>query len=265
MLKKVILVTLLSLLHFIQADSQTLLLRKVDTLKQVLSRADTLSPFDNSVPDIYDTITFVNEQISKRLSEILTLPECLNSDLNQLLKHPSLGIIHSSDKRLWIFTWYENTGGSWRSNANLIHYRTKDKRPRIDTSAVFSSGEEESPGFCHEGASFQSIYKLRNTGERDLYLCLGNGVSCNTCEYHIASIIELTNNGINLKYRGFGSSSCKIITSRRGNVEEFDFDPVTQIFTSIYLTDDYTPIERKGKQIRVVEKLLFKEGKFTKL
>src|SRR4051812_45340806 len=78
-----------------QADAY--LIRKADTLKRYLSRADTLSPFSDAVPDVTDTIAMMNERIGTLLTDILTYPGIAKVSPDSLLAHPFLGIIHSPD------------------------------------------------------------------------------------------------------------------------------------------------------------------------
>jgi hypothetical protein len=264
-LKTIILFVCLALPStLVHSQVKNKLLLQVDTLKAVLSGADTLNPFDETIDSINDKISTVNEEIFLNLSGILTNPEILSVNIDSLLEHSFLEKVHSNDKRLWIFSWYENTGGSWKSNLNLIHYKTKLNKPKVD--------ESDQGVFCSNGAGFNKIYKL-NSKSRNLYLCMGSGISCNTCIYKIATVVELTKDSINFNYPAFtfqkkddnlpgsASQSCFTLEARLGNIEKFEFNPATQILTYVFFTDDNTPVQ-SVKQKRIVRKLQFDGQKF---
>jgi hypothetical protein len=84
-----------------------------------------------------------------------------------------------------------------------VHYRTKSNQPKVEASGPVDSDSPSATNvFCSNGAGFDKIYKLVSPG-KNLYLCLGSGISCNTCIYSIASVVELTNDGINFRYPAF--------------------------------------------------------------
>ena len=259
---------------FAQGQNNISLYQNIDVLKELLSKADTLSPFSetNDTTDAFDDISNVNDEISICLSEILTTPEIVNKDLDSLLDHSFLGKVHSIDNRLWIFTWYENTGGSWKSNLNLLHYRTKSNKPKVVYESINDENNttelKDNKEIFSNGSWFEKIYKLK-TKNKDLYLCMGNGISCNTCIYETAFVIELKDDGINLNYPAFPkimpeghilndeyNGSYYILDARMYDIEKFEFEPKSQIFTIVYLTDDITPI-RSDVQKRISSKLYF--------
>jgi hypothetical protein len=276
-LKSTITLSFLFAAIVVYGQTKTNLFLKIDTLKAILSKADRLNPFDNSVENIGETIAMVNDEISSRLSDILRSPEILRYNLDSLFEHPFLGKAHSADKRLWIFTWYENTGGSWKSNLSLVHYRTKSNnlktnyKPISNEDSVAETTSEENE-FCSNGAEFHKIYKLK-AKNKDLYLCLGSGISCNTCMYETATVVELTKDSINFNYPAFQSKkeddnsigndiqSCFTLDARWEDIEKFQFDSKTQTLNLIYLTDDNTPIQ-SNPQKRIIRKMVFNGQKF---
>lgn len=249
-----------------QSDSISL---KVDSLKKLLSHADTLTAEELWGDGSID----INGLIAEQLYEILTVPTIVKYNLDSLLKHDFLGITHSNDKRLWIFSWYENTGGSFKSNISFVHYRTKSNKPKI-IDDYYSEEEEHHNSFCSNGAWFGQIFKLKSS-TKNIYLCLGSVVGCNTCCAEIASVVELTKDSINFAYPAFSiikqdnqnfdyedTSPCFTLDSRCRDIEKFEYDNKTQTIFYTYMTDDNTPIVNKEKSIRVNGKLHFDGQKF---
>jgi len=248
------------------------ILEKVDSLHRVLSTASQLSPFNQDVENVYDSIQAANDHIARLLSEILSTPGITKYDLDSLLDHPFLSIVKSADKRVWIFNWYEITVGSCSSNLSIIHYRTRSMMPKVGHSHDAGEMEGAGDGFCANGASFNRVYKLPANG-KDLYLCLGSGRSCNTCVYEIASVVELTKDSIHFNYPAFRYTAidgtgkkeiapCFILEARWDNIEEFDYDAKTRTLRFKYITDDNTPVQSNVKK-KIIRKLVFNEQRFV--
>jgi len=256
---------------------------KVDSLKNLLSKADTLTSEEANALDEDSAGTGINAQISDQLTAVLTTASVIKYKLDSLLKHPALGIAHSKDNRLWIFSWYENTGGSWKSDINFVCYRSVDKKRYIIPTEIY---EDETKGpfekqhtnyFDGRGAGFDTIDKLPARGKQ-LYLAHGWGISCNTCVYEIAVVIELVGDSVNYNYPAFKlkntdlnsyepefyDSPFFVLDARIGDIEKFDYDNKTQTLKFVYLTDDNTPIqqEESGKQKRIIRQLKFNGRKF---
>lgn len=224
-------------------------LLKTGLLKRTLDQTDTLKPEqlwqDNSID--------INGSIARQLTGILTTPEIVNYDLEKLLHHDFLSSTHSKDKRIWIFNWYENTGGSFKSFSSLIYYRTKSNQPKVVCG--FNSDSEQN-SFCSYGGSFSQIIKLKSR-ENDLFLALGSVSGCNTCCAEIATVLQLKSDTINFDYPAFEdslkASPCFLLDSRCGDITEFKFNQGTQTISYSYITDDNTPestFEEKSKTVK---------------
>lgn len=243
----------------------------VDSLKRLFSIADTLRPMYGE-NDTTDRVSRLNFTIAATLETILSNPELTRQDLKILLDAPGLNIVHSDDKKLWLFNWYENTGGSFKSNVSMVHYQTLSGKPMVAYDDILKTGEENL--FPSAGAWFDKIYKLKS--DKELYLCIGSGIGCNTCVFQTAVVVELQKDGADFNYNAFNtpsdeaisygenSSSCLTLGARIDDIEKFAFDPKTQTLTIIYLTDDLTPIPRMDdeKQRRIVRKLVFNGNRF---
>lgn len=248
-------------------------LLQVDSLKMILSEADTLKPMGEDTTAI-EKILNVNDKIYYKLSKILKDPEAKTQNLDTLLKHDFLGIVHSDDKRLWVFNWYENTGGSFQSYLSLVYHKTKSGQAVV--TADNHGGSEEGNLFSSAGASFYEVYKLRSK-TKDLYLCIGSGVGCTSCIFKTAVVVELKKDSTDFNYKAFNipphdvitygtnDQSCLTIGARSGDIEKFEFNPKIQTLTLVYLTDDTTPItiDEGEEEQRIVRKLVFNGQKFV--
>jgi hypothetical protein len=246
----------------------------VDSLKTLFSIADTTRhPFD----DTTDNILNLNQSIAETLKAILTNPQITSQNMDSLLKSPGLGIVHSEDKRLWIFSWYENNGGSFKSNANMVYYKTGSGKSKIGYDESDTFGQSGDNLFSSNGASFDTIYKL-NSKTKDLYLCTGSGVGCNTCVFQVATVVELKKDSADFNYPAFKSNpensaypsntekwqSDFLLGAREDDILTFYFDPKNQILNFSYLTDDNTPVQSTlgKKQSKIFRKLKFNGENF---
>ena len=218
---------------FAQAPKKETLSFKIQRLKKLLNESDSISP------EMTDSLD-INNKIKTQLTEILSTPQIKNYDLEKTFTG-SIEITHSKDKQLWFFTWYENTGGSFKSNLTVIYYKTKANKTGVEND------------FESNGASYDQIIKLPSKS-KSLYLCLGDVVGCNTCSASVATVIELTAKGINLDYPAFKTINKNqwgeeiiwkptyIMDSRIDDIKTFEYDVKTELIRYSYVPDDNTPI-----------------------
>jgi len=220
---------------------------KVDTLQKLMTASDSVTF------QVTDSLQY-NEKIITILTDILNDKRSTKHDLNVLLKNDFLGITHSDDKKLWIFGWHENTGGTFKNAMNILQVR-QSKTPRVfhdeSTSSDSTRTYDNENEFVSNGLFFNRIVKLKS--EKELYLCLGRVVGCSTCCLEAATVIELSRDSINFRYPAFLADSAHaepvyeptfMLDSRCGNIRQFDYDPAAQTLTYEYETDDLTPIRR---------------------
>ena len=234
--------TILPLICFSQRTRSSIF-SKTDSLRRVLDRADTKT--SDEVWKYQETDSgggTINDTIAGLLVRILSSPSIIKYRPDSLLKHPFLHITHSGDKRLCVFTWYENTGGSFHSFPSVIHFRTLKGEPR----ALFSPYYDE--GSFSLGGSIDSIIRLPHP-TRQLYIRMQSVKSCNTCCVKGISIIELTADKINFDYPAFPSASESVagvptytIESRCGSISKFEYNSKSAKLSYTYQTDDNTPV-----------------------
>jgi hypothetical protein len=221
---------------------------KVKELNVLLNIGDTIRPEILWELDSID----LNTEIFEKLQSILTIPIIVDYKLDSLLSHSFLQIVKSDDNRLWIFSWYENTGGTFKSNVNLIHYRTLNNIPkcvpaegysdttgfdfitsiydRYDTTGVdYHINMNKFDGY---GASFYQIYELESADNIKKYLSFGNGIGCMTCCYYTAVVIELTEDSINFNYPAFPEKPSDYEINTQLN---FPDHIIEEVFISNYL------------------------------
>lgn len=236
--------------------------RDADTVRLLLSKADTLVTLTYDMPNAGDTLAMINKSIGQRLVRMLQNPAITKNKPDILLADPALGITHSDDNRLWIFSWKEYTEGCCR-NLNVVHYRTLANEPRAECSGL-AAGNKQRGDFYANGVSFYKIYKLGLT-KHSLYLCIGRRISGNGSENEIASVLELTADSINYNYPAFFSFGealygidrkyipSLMIRAYSNDIKEFSFNPKTQRLRVVRNYSNPSDSRDKGKRLLVNE------------
>lgn len=90
----------------------------------------------------------------------------------------NISIKHSTDKKLYNITFFENTGGSHKSNVSMLYYFPEGKKPiRFETED-------------HDGYNY--IYQIKSTTGTK-YLMKGTVMACNTCYATYVRLIHFEN------------------------------------------------------------------------
>ena len=245
-------------IHAFTLDAQSNMY-ELQQLKRWLSRADTLNAFSEDKNNGLAAIEEANEKIQRNLRRILLSPALRKQDPRRLLSHPFLHITGSPDGKFWTFQWYENNGGSWAMYSTMFWYRPANGPARIHY--ITSSTEE--PGLCGNSAVYHHIYTL-TAAKKSLYLCVGDGKSCNTCSFSVAAVVDMSHDDFSFQYPAYthDQSSCYTLEYRLGDLHRFLFHPKTKILDIDYDTDDLTP-EGEVPKRKVHRSFRFQNGFFV--
>jgi hypothetical protein len=242
-MKKLLLIIMLCCLGTVKVMGQK---HKVDPfLTQVNKLKKLVIESSYYTPEVTDSLD-INNKINQQLVVLLQNPKSVTYDLDKLFGQECFYIAHSKDKRLWFFSWYENTGGSFKSNRTVLQYRTAANKPFVIEDS--QDGINNNEVYSSNGGSYKEIIKLPS--EKDnVYLCFSDVVGCNTCCANIAQVIGLDKNIINFGIPAFKENSNNgestfMIDSRCGNITSFAYDSKTRILSYEYIPDDNTPEQR---------------------
>lgn len=202
-----------------------------------------------------------NQAINNLICKILRSPSIINYSLDSLFNLPLLSVNYSSDKKLYLISWYENTGGSFKSYLTIIAYQNANRQFQVIPAI---SDDESASVFCRDGALFFMI-EMMPSKTQTIYACFGSVIGCNTCCASIVSVIAAKNDTLNFNYPAFVShkmenenaitlTSCTSINSRCGDLTIFEYSPKKKRIRYEYLTDDLTPVikgeNEKPKKIK---------------
>src|ERR1043165_245582 len=174
---------------------------KIRLINTWTATLDTLNPSEGS--ESY-TIDSLNTRVTDYLLQILNDKNSVNCKVESLLqlhKRPS------PDKKMIIFSFFENTGGSYKSHINIIYYRLPDGTPKAERLMFCNSdGKEDKDAY---GGTFDTIIVL-GSKDKTKYLCRGGGISCNTCEFDYTVLLSITDNSLQTDF-------CYLLDYRQGD------------------------------------------------
>ena len=235
--------------------------QKIDSINYFLSVYDTLSPFSPN-PNINELIYSVQEEITTRLLEILNDNRIILYEIDTIFMHNSLQIARSEDRRVYLLSFDQKTGGTYQPSTNIIHYRLKNGSVKAE---IFGGVEEGGLGENGDNSerygtsNFGGIFTLDSI--QHFYLTIGGVKGCGTCIGVFAVSIKLDSSE-------FSARTITSFDGRYHNLEEFDFYPQTKEIKydfwngdpgdSLYGSEDLYPGYRK----RIKGKLRYIDGNF---
>ena len=226
-----------------QVATQDTVIARYAALQVALERLDTIT-----ANELLETEWDINPKVGALLIRLLETPGLTDQEIDSLVSPTELYRVRSADGRLCIFSWDERTGGTFRSQVSVVFFRMPTGEGHGFYTTVDDSGE------WNKGGAYNSIHAVRSDSASTVYACVGQVIGCSSCCGDILTIIELTNDGLNLNYPAFEDkgrdgqpngafSPTFLLTTRCGNGLQFDYDPGTSTLSYAYIVDDLTPVE----------------------
>lgn len=230
---------------------------KLTTLKRYLANYDLLSPIDDTrtisafdltetdkadllklgeeidggsdiltgeTPE-YEFIFFFQPKIVNALLQVLGDRSFNMKDMNQFGEYMTVAI--SPDERLASFSFFEKTGGSYRSYITVMYYLTSTQKP------IFFCMDSEMPGYqpndqLHEDGYYEIDTLM--TKDQVYYVLLGHVSSCGSCFDQYIELIHIEEEQM------VSSFGCYL---QGPAVEMFDYNGNTRTFNLRYRIDRF--------------------------
>jgi hypothetical protein len=174
--------------------------QKIQLINSWTATLDTLNPFRDGDSEIIDSL---NGQVAKYLLQILNDKNIVKYKIDSLLH---IDNTKSPDNKVIVFSFFENTGGSYKSNVNIIYYLLPNGEPKAERMIFCTDKGEDVNNY---GGSIDKILILK-TKEKIKYLCFGGGIGCNTCEFNYTVLLSISDS---LLYTDF----CLLLDYRLGD------------------------------------------------
>jgi hypothetical protein len=229
-------------------------IQQVEKINILLKRYNTLSPFSGN-DNRFDLIESISDEITTRLLKILNDKRILNYQIENLITEDELMISKSTDNRIYFFSIDEKTGGSYKTNKTIIHYRLANGTVR----AYFFGGDASE---ALSTSIYGEIYLLDRLKQK--YFVIGGVQVCNTCRVSLALTLQLDTDSINTELIAQYDGRYYDLEAFDYNSERMEFD--FEYFSadnddSLYGGDD----EKEGLKHRYKSKFKFKNGELVEI
>lgn len=187
---------------------------------------EQLSPFNEGGMEKIDRL---NRKVGEKLLEILQLPEIVDfpKDSIPFFKGQSV------DQNFAIFSWLENLGGSFKMAINIFYWKSANGQPMAKEMNM----EEEVAGYS-------KVIELKNNKKETLYFLIGGGVSCNTCRFEKALLLNIGETNLEEVF------SFQIDYRFNNDILGLSFDDENQILNYEYIEDECENEEGENCWIR---------------
>jgi hypothetical protein len=193
---------------------------KIELINVWTATLDTLNPFHEGDWDIIDSL---NQLVERNLLKLLNEKNIVNYPVDSLLH---LRSAKSADNKIIVFSFYENTGGSYRSNVNTIYYRLPDGEPKAEMLKFCNDIKDH--GEDNYGGTMSNIFSLKGKNKTKYLLC-GEGIGCNTCKFDYVVLLSLGPDSLQTDF-------CFLLDYRLGD-GEVKYDSKKQIISYEYTHD----------------------------
>ncbi|MFK8007211.1 MAG: hypothetical protein AB8H03_12615 [Saprospiraceae bacterium] len=228
-MRKIIIVCLsiiTPIILFSQNKNNLTIASAIKILKIHESSLEQLSPFEEGGMEKIDRL---NRKVSEKLLEILRLPEIVDFPKDSIPFFKG----QSADQNFAVFSWIENLGGSFKMAINIFYWKNANGQPMAKEMNM----EEEVAGYSN-------VIELKNNYEETLYFLIGGGVSCNTCRFEKALLLNIGKTYLEEKF------SFQIDYRFNSDILGLSFDSKNQILNYEYIEDECEDEEGKNCWIR---------------
>lgn len=184
----------------------------------------------NDSIESFEIISYIQSCIELHIRKIVRRADLNQCDLVEIFKDYQIGVVRSSDGKLYNFSLDEKTGGSYRSRLSWMHY-TELETDTLDLTLNDGESSPESPYYTFETNGYHRIDTL-HSGDQIKYVLTGSVLGCTACFLTYVEMVKFENGQfINEFYYSVESRSWET---------EVVFDLENKTIKADYLTDDLT-------------------------
>lgn len=216
------------------SEKNNIIIQKTKKINSLLAIYSTLSPFSDD-DNRFNKIDSIRNEIVKDLLVILNDPGIKNYVIEELITEPGLSITKSSDNKIYFFSIDEKTGGSYRTNVTLIHYRLPDGSVKGDYF-----GDDVSEALTTSG--YRPVQLVDSLNKR--YVTIGSVITCNTCLASVFIMLQLDSSAV----------STQLIDQFDGryyDLKAFDYNSDLKEFYCEYQQPEYDDETENVKRVTI--------------
>lgn len=168
----------------------------------------------------YVEIEKYNYLIIKYLSDLIE-----NHNISpRRLARKNIKYIQSSDGKVGVLSWNENTGSAFQSFINILTYRTKNNKFKTLHLEWINQDFEYAP----YAGEIKQIRWLGKSEKNNIYMLFSTGIGCSDCLNKAFISLSLQNDTIDLDYPLFVDENDLLVDTKNDNLLQFEYKPSSQ-------------------------------------
>ncbi|MCZ4408867.1 hypothetical protein O3Q51_08615 [Cryomorphaceae bacterium 1068] len=177
-----------------------------------------------------DLIFYIQDRVQSTVEKITQVADLKSYNLVEIFQNYELGVVRSTDGKIYNFSLDEKTGGSYRSRVSWMHF-TEQEEGILDVADQQEEPDSESIFYGFETNGYDRIDTI-HAGDQVCYILIGSVQGCNACFLTYVEMVRYENGE-------FYSEFYYSIESRSWDAE-LDYYPGSKTIRADYLTDDLT-------------------------
>lgn len=135
------------------------------------------------------------------------------------LARKNIKYIQSSDGKIGVLSWNENTGSAFHSFINLLTYRTKNNKYKTLHLEWINQDFEYTP-YAGEIKQIRWLGKSKN---QNIYMLFSEGIGCSDCLNKTFISLSLQNDTIDMDYPLFVDENDLLVDTKNDNLLQFEY------------------------------------------
>lgn len=140
------------------------------------------------------------------------------------LARKNIKYIQSSDGKIGVLSWDENTGSTFHSFINILTYRTKNNKIKTLHLEWINQTFEYTP----YAGEIKQIRWLGKTETQNIYMLFSRGIGCSDCLNKTFISLSLQNDTIDMDYPLFVDENDLLVDTKNDNLLQFEYMPSSQ-------------------------------------
>lgn len=135
------------------------------------------------------------------------------------LARKNIKYIQSSDGKIGVLSWDENTGSTFHSFINILTYRTKNNKIKTLHLEWINQTFEYTP----YAGEIKQISWLGKTETQNIYMLFSRGIGCSDCLNKTFISLSLQNDTIDMDYPLFVHENDLLVDTKNDNLLQFEY------------------------------------------
>nr|WP_321246074.1 hypothetical protein [uncultured Psychroserpens sp.] len=199
-----------------------------------LKKQDLINEFDEPLTQVdslsnFDALAVIQSKIDNSLRQVLLHKKAKTINFRTALRH-NLGVVKSEDNKLYNFSLFEKTGGSYHSFLSWMFYLDGNDFIEFPVNDNWSLNQDDKPTVFE--ANGYDMIKSFIANNKMRYLLFGSTKACGACFVEFVTFVHFENGEFILDF--------EYAVDSRSSESKLFFDATNLSLSVFYDTDDLT-------------------------